>query len=333
MRLTEKIKRILFEDSYNLYGSEYMSHPYEQEDQLTIQPDLPIAPSATANMQLTHTAPPVEDESYVPANNKQLASAWAALAVKVPDEMVSHLYKQVRTATMSAQQQGPTLGQEEEEAATAELESEEPQAPGGYVAERIARLSKKILGEASWADIEFGAEQGEEEEEETPMEIVPDTIKGKYLAQYYRDKPGVDPEKLKKSGESTMVTGTGRLLQNVVRPLIDVPKAQLADAVEYLRLQFRVLTQDMETVPADAPRTFSGLYLKKLVPKLKDSQLGGNFLQTVVTDFKRRDDKWLSNLATAALEEVESEKAAFARLKDRLEKEDPQQAALLQDVL
>ena len=99
MRLTEKIKRILFEDSYNLYGSEYMSHPYEQEDQLTIQPDLPIAPSATANMQLTDTAPPVEDESFVPANNKQLASAWAALAERVPDEMVPHLYKQVTYST------------------------------------------------------------------------------------------------------------------------------------------------------------------------------------------------------------------------------------------
>jgi hypothetical protein len=332
MSLTKKIKSILFEDSYNMYGSEYMSHPEAEEDQLTIHAELPIAPSAHANMQLTDSAPPVDDDVYVPINNKELGSALAALALKVPDNFVGNTYRQIKAIVLAAEQSDVTL------VSTSVLDDAQPPPPEEEISERLNRLISKMsndinLTESDWSQIKLGAEDVEEEEELDDVERPPDVVKGKYLAQYYRDRPGKDPSKHKGSGESTMVTGTGRLLQNVVKPLLDVPKDQLQDAVEYLRLQFRMLTRDVETLPQEAPKTFSGMYLKKLVPKLDDNQLGANFLTTVVRDFKDRNDKWLSDLAKKALAETESERKAFQRLKDTLAKEDPAQAELVDDLI
>lgn len=333
MSLTKKIKSILFEDSYNMYGSEYMSHPEAEEDQLTIHAELPIAPSAHANMQLTDSAPPVDDDAYIPVNNKELGSALAALALKVPDNFVGNVYRQIKATVLAAEQSDATL------VSTDDTDNSAQSPPEEEMTERLNRLVSKIsnsagLTESDWSQIKFGAQDDvEEEEEEEIIDRPPDVVKGKYLAQYYRDRPGKDPSKHKGSGESTMVTGTGRLLQNVVKPLLDVPKNQLQDAVEYLRLQFRMLTRDIETLPKEAPKTFSGMYLKKLVPKLDDNQLGANFLTTVVSDFKGRNDKWLDDLAKKALAETESERKAFQRLKDTLAKEDPAQAELVDDLI
>mgnify|MGYP001478230956 FL=1 len=75
------------------------------------------------------------------------------------------------------------------------------------------------------------------------------------------------------------------------------------------------------------------MYFKKLVPKLSEEQLGQNFLNTVVQDFKRRSGRWLDDLRDKALAEVESEAAARAKLKATLAKEDPKQAELMDELL
>ena len=335
MPLTDKIKDILFEETWQEYGSEYMSHPYEQENHVTVQPELPISPSPLADMQLTDSAPPVDDDSYTPLNNKELANALAALALKVPDDFVEGLYKQIRYAVLDAEQNAltPDLIPAEESA-----EAEEAVAADEDLAESFDNFLQNVMAENAkseeeeWEEFRHGevrsTDDPEDEDVQAP-DVSPDTVPGKYLAQYWRERPGKDPAKFKGSGESTMVTATGRLLQNVVRPLIDVPKAQLQDAAEYLRLQFRMLSQDRDDIPAEAPRTFSGMYLKKLVPKLSEDQLGGNFLTTVVSDFKRRDKKWLNNLVDSAFAEVASEKAAREKLRSTLEKESPEHAELV----
>jgi len=349
MSLNEKIRRILFEDVWNKYGSEYMSHPIDQEPPITIQPELPIVPSAQANMQLTDTAPPVDDESYIPVNNIDLSNALAALALKVPDGFVENLYRQIRDAVNQAEMLGDPQAQGEDVPSTEDFEEEfgTEESMDTEISERFKRVIQKLVAESkddddlSLSDWSGGAPYGARDEyddddpadwddEEIPeSERPPDTIQGKYLAQYWRERPGKDPSKFKGSGESTMVNATGRLLQNVVKPLLDVPKDQLSDATEYLRLQFRVLAKDREDIPKEAPRTFAGMYIKKLVPKLKEDELGANFLQTVVTSFKGKNDKWLSDLANAAFEEVKSEKAANAKLRATLEKEAPAQAELM----
>lgn len=331
MSLTEKIQKMLFEDTWNRYGSEYMSHPYEQEAQpTTLQPELPIVASAQADVQLTDTAPPVDDDEYIPVNNKELSTALATLALKVPDRFVGNIYRQVKTAALSAESMGDEQlpDPEAEESFEQELD------------ERLADLIGKLIHESRHEDETdlYGNRYDDDEEDDEAFEEVetsqrsPEVIQGKYLAQYYRDRPGKDPSKWKGSGESTMVTATGRTLQQVLKPLFGVPKDQLSDANEYLRLQFRVLADEAgKEIPKDGPRTFSGMYMKKLVPKLKEDQLGANFLNTVVTDFKRRDKKWLLNLVDAALAEEKSEKAAWAKLRDTLEKEAPEQAKLMDE--
>ena len=330
MSLTKKIEKMLFEDTWNQYGSEYMSHPYAQQEPeaFTIQPELPIAASTSANMQLTDSVPPVDDDVYVPQNNKELSSALAALALKVPDRLVASVYESVKRLANESEEQGSDQLPDQAE----DLE------------ERFKRLWSSMLNEAKDDAEEFEEfRRGMSREDwEAPDDFynvpedekLPDVIQGKYIAQYYRDRPGKDPKKAKGSGESTMVTASGRLLQNVVKPLIDVPKDQLSDAAEYLRLQFRMLMKDTgKDIPREAPRTFSGMYFKKLVPKLSDEQLGQNFLNTVVSDYKRRSGKWLDDLRDKALAEVESEAAARARLKATLSKEDPKQAELMDELL
>ena len=112
---------------------------------------------------------------------------------------------------------------------------------------------------------------------------------------------------------------------------MDVPKDDLSDAVEYLRLQFQMLASQelgMEKWPGEAPKTFQGMYFKKLVPKLDEDQLGKNFLNTVVSDFKRRNKRWLVDMTKKALAEVESERAAYDKLKQTLEREAPHLAKI-----
>ncbi len=331
MSLTKKIEKMLFEDTWNKYGSEYMSHPYDQKEPeaFTIQPELPIAASPQSNMQLTDSMPPVDDDEYVPQNNKELSSAFAALASKVPDRLVAGVYEQVKKLANSAEEQGFDQNPDEDSSA---------------LEERFKRLWRSMINEAKTDAEEFEEfRRGMAREDwEAPDDFynvpedekLPDVIQGKYIAQYYRDRPGKDASKAKGSGESTMVTASGRLLQNVVKPLIDVPKDQLSDAAEYLRLQFRTLMKDTgKDIPREAPRTFSGMYLKKLVPKLSEEQLGQNFLSTVVSDYRNRNGKWLENLRDKALAEVDSEAAARAKLKATLSKEDPKQAELLDELL
>ena len=146
MSLTEKIKNILFEDSYNKYGSEYMSHPVAEEDQLTIHAELPIAPSAHANMQLTDSAPPVDDDVYVPVNNKELGSALTALALKVPDNFVGNIYRQVKATIVAAEQSAATLTTEPDEAQPEEEISDRPINRSGLTPLAAARAAAASFG-------------------------------------------------------------------------------------------------------------------------------------------------------------------------------------------
>ena len=332
LELTEKIKKILFEDTWTKYGSEYMSHPMDQQPAVTIAAELPVVPSPTASMQLTDSAPPVDDDTYLPANSKELAVALAVLAEKVPPDHVENIYRQVRTAVFHAKQYVAQPVDETGEVEEVDVELEEES--DGLLEVRTLNLLNHIIesGLSDWSGIKFGRQYDlEDAPVAQPHEIPPEELKGKYIAQYYRDRPGKDPSKHKGSGESTVVTASGRLMQSVVKPLMGVSGNQLEDAVEYLRLQFKVITEDEPDIPKEADRAFSGMYLKKLVPKMGEGELK-NFLTTVVSDFKGRPTKWLQGLAKKAVAEAHSEQQAFANLVQTLDKEDPEQAEVLRDL-
>jgi hypothetical protein len=332
LELTEKIKKILFEDNWNKYGSEYMSHPIDQQPAVTISAELPVVPSPTASMQLTDSAPPVDDDTYIPKNSKELAIALATLAEKVPADHVENIYRQVKTVIFHAEHYVAKTAEETEEAAEIDTELEEEE--DGLLEVRTLNLFNHIIesGLSDWSGIKFGRQYKlEDAPVAQPHEIPPEELKGKYIAQYYRDRPGKDPSKHKGSGESTMVTASGRLMQSVVKPLMGVSGNQLEDAVEYLRLQFKVITEDEPDIPKEADRAFSGMYLKKLVPKMGEGELK-NFLTTVVSDFKKRPKKWLQDFAAKATAEAHSERQAFAKLVQTLDKEDSEQAEVLHDL-
>jgi len=218
-----------------------------------------------------------------------------------------------------------------EEQEAAEVQDELDSESSGVLESRTRRLVNHILESNKWGDIKLGRQYKlEDPPVAEPHEIPPEELKGKYIAQYWRDRPGKDPSKHKGSGESTIVTASGRLLQNIVKPLMSVRPEHLEDAAEYLRLQFQVLTQDQE-VPREADRAFSGLFIKKLVPKMSESDLH-NFLTTVVSNYKGRPNKWLKGLAQKAIDETHSEQQAFAKLVKTLAAEDPEQAEVLSDL-
>lgn len=92
--LLNAAKKILFEDHYNKYGSEYMSHPTEQET--TIPPNLPVNAADQMSTQLSTDRPPVEDEDYSPSNLSELARACHELAKQVPDRQIKFFYDEVK---------------------------------------------------------------------------------------------------------------------------------------------------------------------------------------------------------------------------------------------
>lgn len=92
--LLSAASKILFEDHYNKYGSEYMSHPKEQET--TVPPNLPVNAADQMSTQLTADRPPVEDEDYSPANLSELSRACHELAKQVPESQIKFFYDEVK---------------------------------------------------------------------------------------------------------------------------------------------------------------------------------------------------------------------------------------------
>jgi hypothetical protein len=92
--LMSAAKKILFEDHYNQYGSEYMSHPREQET--TVPPNLPVNASEQMSTQLSADRPPIEDEDYSPANLVELSRAAHELAKQVPDSQIKFFYEEMK---------------------------------------------------------------------------------------------------------------------------------------------------------------------------------------------------------------------------------------------
>ena len=92
--LLSAASKILFEDHYNKYGSEYMSHPKEQET--TVPPNLPVNAADQRSTQLTADRPPVEDEDYSPANLSELSRACHELAKQVPESQIKFFYDEVK---------------------------------------------------------------------------------------------------------------------------------------------------------------------------------------------------------------------------------------------
>jgi len=340
--LRDRIRKILFEDTWQKYGSEYMSHPYDQDDEedTTLPPNLPITPDDLMANQLAVERPPIDDEEFVPDGVEELTRAVAALSQEVPIDQVGDFWKTVKSdleVAIDKNNNPETMGSEEESqeeklAKKAELEAEE-EGSTSSVEESIRSAVQNMIKEqiSDWSNIKLGrqyklnepyVEDEDEDEEQEEAAGVKDTIKGKHLAAYY-----------KKSGPSGINVGTDRLAKNHIRHLMEVPAEELEDSLDYLRFHFRENAPELPDRKG-AERAFIGMILKTVVRRTMKSvdNLRDNLLPGVVKYWKSLNDKKIVELITAAVDEDVSEREDFATLVATLQDEEPEQYEVLQDL-
>ena len=117
MKINEKtirksIRRFLFETSYNKYTTDdkIAGNLGDDRDDKTIPQALPIMPANQMATQLSGEEPPIEDESFLPTNNSELARAASAISKTVPDEAIDYYYNElVRVAEKARNRENKTV--------------------------------------------------------------------------------------------------------------------------------------------------------------------------------------------------------------------------------
>jgi hypothetical protein len=336
-KLREAVRNLLFEENWPTYPTEYMSHPADQETM--IPPNLPVAPTDLMANRLAVERPPIEDEEFTPAGVEELSRAASALAAQVPQEEVEGFYSGMKKELEAAierennpETQEPTESQENTEAEEVELEDETGPARFPTQEARIARSMVNMIAEISdWSspDPRYQKSKAKEEwEEELEAEELTggksgkDSLKGKYIAQYYQ-----------KAGPSGVNVTTDRLMKDYMRPMFDVGNEELNDVKDYLRFQFKEHAPELPD-PQGAQQAFMGMIMKKVVRKVMktNDSLDGNLLPGIVQYWKSLNDKKIKELITKAVDEDISEREDFEKLVQTLTDEEPEQLEVLQDL-
>jgi len=350
--LQEKIRSLLFEDVWQKYGSEYMSHPQDQET--TVPEDLPVAPTEMMATQLAVDKPPIEDDEFMPDGVEELSRAVSALADQVPAGQVEFFYELMKKNLDAAMEkengtddESPTEDQEEEEAAQAELASETGfgNAPGAnsFLENRLRIVIQKINEISDWTEFKSGSHYGDEDEadraaweaefgssngegEDPKKPTKKPTVKGKYIAPYYE-----------KSGPAGVNVTTDRLMQNFLKPMMELPPGEVEEVVEYLQHQFKIvarkLGEDPKNMSRDLPQTFSGLLIKDIVKKAtRGGKELGSLQAKMMNRWRSMSDKEKESWFQKAVDEAASEDAAWDALVAQLEDEDPAQLEVLRDL-
>lgn len=325
--------RILFEDSWNKHGSEYMSHPQAQGED-TVPQTLPIQAFDQMANQLTVERPPIEDPKYVPDGVEELSRAAKTLAGQVPLSQVKFFYLEIKKLLEAAieKENNPEISNKEE------TESED-------VVEEVKNLRRylnKMLKEqmSDWSKIKLGnhydALYGDDDLEPSDEDLErvdsgdptagevstgKDTIKGKHIAKYYG-----------KAGPSGVNVSSDRLMRNYLAPLMSVGTEDLKDAMDYVKFFYREHATGEE--PSGSEQAFVSYVLKKVVKQQSKSgpDISKTFLPSVIQHIKEMPDKEFSKLIKKASEESSSELAARSDLADMLREEDPEQFEVLQDL-
>lgn len=339
-RLREAVRNILFEENWPTYPTEYMSHPVDQETM--VPPNLPVAPTDLMANRLAVERPPIEDEEFTPDGVEELSRAASALAAQVPQEEVEEFYNGMKKELEAAREREnnpetedstePTESKENEEAAEAQLDDETGATRFATQEAKIASsMVNMILELSDWSspDPRYQKSKAKEEWEEelenqenTGGRSGKDTIKGKYIAPYY-----------KKASPSGVNVTTDRLLQDYMQPMFDVGDEELTDVKDYLRFQFKENAPELPD-PKGAQQAFMGMIMKKVVRKVMktNDSLDGNLLPGIVQYWKSLNDKKIKELITKAVEEDISEREDFEKLVQTLTDEEPEQLEVLQDL-
>ena len=333
-KLQEAVRKILFEDTWNKYGSEYMSHPVDQET--TVPDNLPVIPADQMANQLAVERPPIEDEEFIPDGVEELSRAAKALAAQVPPEEVGNFYDGIKKELEAANERennpetSESTGESEEETAAKEVELEDETGPSRFPTQesKVARSIINMIAEISdWSSPDpryqkRKKDEWEEEDYEPAGRPGKDTIKGKYIAPYY-----------KKAAPSGVNVSSDRLMRDYMKPMFEVGDEELQDVQDYLKFQFREYAPELPD-PKGAERAFMGMIMKKVVRKVMktNDSLADNLLPGIVQFWKSLNDKKIQELITAAVEEDISEREDFEKLVQTLTDEEPEQLEVLQDL-
>ncbi len=117
MKINEKtirksIRRFLFETSYNKYTTDdkIAGNLGDDRDDKNIPQALPIMPANQMATQLSGEEPPIEDESFKPSSNAELARAASAISKTIPDEAMDYYYNElVRVAEKARNRENKTV--------------------------------------------------------------------------------------------------------------------------------------------------------------------------------------------------------------------------------
>lgn len=325
--------KILFEDTWNKYGSEYMQQNDGEENE-----ELPVDASDVMPNRLAIETPPVEDSEYIPSNPPELSSALAAIGQAIPSGDVQKFYRFVRDSfdlnvdgelRYAEENQEPSEEQEEEEASEAKLQSDLEGSSGEIMKyeNRLRRVIKQMINEQSyWGDIKLGRRDNDFEDDEEEVEEADPTsnkaeIKGKYVAKYYD-----------KAGPSGVTLGTQRLMQNFLQHMYEVSDEDIKDSSDYLAFHIKEAIPDFDD--QEVFQTVRSKVYKKVVKRLvkNDEDISKGFLEGVVRDVMKLREKEILKMVKEAEVEKESEQKAFSELVDFLEKEDPEQYELMKDI-
>ncbi len=336
-KLKKFARKILFEDTWQKYGSEYMSHPVGQgKTEESYLEDLPVNPSDLMPNRIAIEKPPIEDEKYVPNNHIELSSALAAIGEEVPDSKVEKFYHTVKNQldsieNLSVDDDTPTEEQEEQEANQVKLDSNKSALAGEKMnyENRIRKIIRNmLLNEAYWGDIKLGGNHYPEEESEEdfidPADVEDETyrgnkreIKGKYVAPYYG-----------KSGDSGVTVGIQRLFANYLQHIGDVEDEDIKDATDYISFHFQEL--DPSFSDPDVLRVLRTFIFKKIVKDAlkNDKEVSATFLPDVVAYVKKLRKGDMKSLLQRARTETADEKKSDIEFVELLKNEDPEQYSL-----
>ena len=92
----KKLAKILLEQKPGYVDYGIYDQPIRtafDDDEITVEPDVPISPGEQMSSQLSVQRPPIEDEDFVPSNTAELSAAANAIAQLVPASQSKFFYK------------------------------------------------------------------------------------------------------------------------------------------------------------------------------------------------------------------------------------------------
>ena len=119
--LRQAARRLLFEDSYAVYGdqdnlragTQFVDEEPEEENPLE---DMPVVVEPQMATQLSQEQPPIDDPTYVPATGVELGRALNLMAQSLPNDVVEKVYAKFQKFVDDFAEDGLDVEEEQEDA-------------------------------------------------------------------------------------------------------------------------------------------------------------------------------------------------------------------------